>query len=244
MIELLEKLAASHPLSPDAASVLKERGFVVLSGPFPAMQMVRLTEAYTSAMSSAAGPDVKIGSTTTRVTDFVNRGPEFDELYLFPPLLDACFQVIGRPFKLSSLQARTLRPKTPGQALHVDVRRDSADWPLLGFVLMIDEFLTENGATCFVSGSHQWLCSPEDRASGNVAQAVDRQSACGPAGSLLIFNGSVWHGHGANTSEKPRRSLQGAFVPRDGQAATDFAVRMQPETRARLSALARFVLAA
>jgi hypothetical protein len=36
----------------------------------------------------------------------------------------------------------------------------------------------------------------------------------------------------------------GAFIPRDGQAATDFAAGMQPETRARLSALARHVLAA
>lgn len=32
-------------------------------------------------------------------------------------------------------------------------------------------------------------------------------------------------------SSEPRRSLQGAFVPREGQAATDFAARMQPETR-------------
>jgi hypothetical protein len=55
---------------------------------------------------------------------------------------------------------------------------------------------------------------------------------------------SAWHGHTANTTDAPRRSLQGAFIPRDGQAATDFAARMQPETRARLTALAREVLAA
>ena len=63
----------------------------------------------------------------------MNRGAEFDDLYVFPPLLDACCRVIGRPFKLSSLHARTVRAGVPAQALHVDVRRDSADWPLVGF---------------------------------------------------------------------------------------------------------------
>ena len=66
--------------------------------------------------------------------------------------------------------------------------------------------------------------------------------ACGSAGSLLVFNGSAWHGHTANVSGDPRRSLQGAFIPRDGRAGTDFSARMRPETLARLSPLARYVL--
>jgi ectoine hydroxylase-related dioxygenase (phytanoyl-CoA dioxygenase family) len=174
----------------------------------------------------------------------VNRGADFDALYIFPALLDACCRVIGRPFKLSSLQARTLRPHAPAQELHVDVQRESADWPLLGFILMIDEFRQENGATRLVPGSHQWSSAPEGSIADLRAHRAGQVLARGPAGSLLIFNGSTWHGHAANTSDAPRRSLQGAFIPRRGQAATDFAARMQPETRARLSALARHVLAA
>ena len=67
--------------------------------------------------------------------------------------------------------------------------------------------------------------------------------ACGPAGSLLVFHGSAWHGHSANTSSDPRRSIQGAFIPQEGRAGTDFAARMQPETLARLGPLACQVLA-
>jgi ectoine hydroxylase-related dioxygenase (phytanoyl-CoA dioxygenase family) len=66
--------------------------------------------------------------------------------------------------------------------------------------------------------------------------------ASGPAGSLIIFNGSAWHGHTANTSDEPRRSVQGAFIPRDGRAAVDFSGRMRSETRARLGPLAQYVL--
>ena len=146
----------------------------------------------------------------------MNRGPEFDSLYMFPPLLEACCLVIGRSFKLSSLHARTVRPCTPAQDLHVDVQRDSADWPLLDFILTVDEFRPDNGPTRFVPGSHRWPGTPADSISALRA---------------------------ANTSSDPRRSLQGAFIPRDGRAGTDFAAGMQPETRARLGPLARQVLA-
>jgi ectoine hydroxylase-related dioxygenase (phytanoyl-CoA dioxygenase family) len=206
--------------------------------------LARLTDAYATAMASASSPDSRIGSTSTRVTDLVNRGREFDEVYVFPPLLEACCRVIGRPFKLSSLQARTLRPHTPAQDLHVDVRRDSADWPLLGFILMVDDFRQDNGATRFVPGSHLRSSAPEDTVCDLRADSADQVLVCAPAGSMVIFNGSAWHGHTANTTDEPRRSLQGAFIPRDGQAATDFAARMQSETRARLGGLARWVLAA
>jgi hypothetical protein len=229
----------------DAAQIeeLQERGFVVIPGPRSSERMERLVDAYTAAVASAAGDDLRIGSTSTRVNDFVNRGAEFDDLYVFPPLLEACRLVIGRPFKLSSLLARTLRPRMPAQELHVDVRRDSADWPLLGFILMIDEFRPDNGATRFVPGSHRWPGTPEDSMSDLRAERDGQVLGCGRPGSLLVFNGSAWHGHTANTSSAPRRSLQGAFIPRDGRAGTDFAARMQPDTRARLGPVARHVLA-
>jgi ectoine hydroxylase-related dioxygenase (phytanoyl-CoA dioxygenase family) len=66
--------------------------------------------------------------------------------------------------------------------------------------------------------------------------------ACGSAGSLLIFHGSTWHGHAANVSNTPRRSLQGAFIPRNGSSATNWGARMPLETRARLAPVASYVL--
>jgi ectoine hydroxylase-related dioxygenase (phytanoyl-CoA dioxygenase family) len=230
-------------LSTGAVADLQEWGFVVIPGPKPPDRIESLADAYDAAVAFAAGDDIRIGSTSTRVTDFVNRGAEFDDLYIFPPLLEACRRVIGRPFKLSSLHARTVRPGAPEQGLHVDVRRDSADWPLLGFILMIDEFRPDNGATRFVPGSHRWLFTAEDAMSNLRAEHESQVLACGTAGSLVVFNGSVWHDHGANTSSGPRRSIQGAFIPRDGRAGTDFAARMHAETRARLGPLAQHVLA-
>jgi ectoine hydroxylase-related dioxygenase (phytanoyl-CoA dioxygenase family) len=59
---------------------------------------------------------------------------------------------------------------------------------------------------------------------------------------VILFNASTWRGHRANTSLASRRSPQGTFIPRSGRPATDFAARMQPETLARLGALARYVI--
>jgi len=227
----------------EAASVLQERGFVVLPGPVPSDRVPQLADAYDAAMGSARPDEVKIGDTSTRVSDFVNRGSEFDALYVFPPLLEACCLVINQPFKLSSLHARTVRPYAPAQDLHVDVHRDSADWPLLGFILMVDEFRADNGATRFVLGSHRRLDTPPDSISDLRADNPEQVLACGAAGSLLVFHGSAWHGHSANTSGDSRRSIYGAFIPQNGRAGTDFAAGMQPETRARLGPLARQVLA-
>jgi ectoine hydroxylase-related dioxygenase (phytanoyl-CoA dioxygenase family) len=70
----------------------------------------------------------------------------------------------------------------------------------------------------------------------------DEVLACGAAGSLVIFNASTRHGHSANTTDAPRRSIQGFFVRRTGRAGTDFAARMTPETRARLCPLAQYLL--
>jgi hypothetical protein len=243
MIDWFSTLAAGSELPIEAASELRERGFVVIPSPVPSDRMERLVNAYTAAVASATGDDIRIGSTSTRVSDFVNRGAEFDDLYVFPPLLEACCRVIGRPFKLSSLHARTLRPHTAAQELHVDVPRNSGDWPLLSFIVMIDEFRPDNGATRFIPGSHRWPGSPADTLSDQRAAYDGEVLACGKAGSLLVFNGSAWHGHTANTSSGPRRSIQGAFIPRGGSAAIDFAARMQPETHKRLGPLARQVLA-
>jgi hypothetical protein len=117
-------ISAETQLSPEAAHALHTDGFIVLPGPVPEGGLAKLAYLFDEAVSGAAPDDIKVGSTTTRVRDFVNRDAAFDELYLYPPMLQACCRVIEQPFKLSTMHARTLRARTPAQRLHVDFPSD------------------------------------------------------------------------------------------------------------------------
>jgi hypothetical protein len=238
-----ETITAGHALPSDSARQLIESGFVIIPGPIPAQRIADLAAAYDKVMSSVSGPDFKVASTTTRMYDMVNRGPVFDEIYIHPPLLEACAHVIGEPFKLSSLLARTLRAKTPAQDLHVDLPRDSKDAPMIGFILMIDRFQQCNGATRFVPASQNWPDLPSNRLLSAESGRQGEVLACGQRGSMIIFNGAIWHGHTANSTTKPRRSIQGYFVRRSAESGLNFGERMLPETLNRISPLARYLLA-
>ena len=96
-----------------------------------------------------------------------------------------------------------------------DVRslhRDGAIYPVripgkplvLNTLLAIDEFTPEKGSTTFVPGSHLWDV-PVDSEHETVAVEMD-------PGDLLLFGGEVWHGHGKNRTNHPRRCLAMLYV--------------------------------
>lgn len=225
---------------------LEDDGFVVVPGPVADGALPALAAAYDAAMDAAAAAgdaDLGVGRTTTRLHDLVNRGAAFDPVYVHPPLLEACARVVGAPFRLSAMLARTLRPGAAAQGLHADLRRDDPARPMVGFILMVDAFRPDNGATRFVPGSHRWAGLPEAVVADPGAAHAGEVLACGPAGSLIVFDASVWHGHGTNASGAPRRSIQGYLIPRGAPSGLDLRTRMRPDTLARIGPLARHVLA-
>jgi len=236
-------IAAESHLPLDAARQLRESGFIVMPGPAVPGGCERLSNAYDREVASADSAEIHVGRTSTRINDFVNRGSEFDGIYIYPPLLAACCQIIGGPFKLSGMRGRTLNPGAPAERLHIDVKHRADGWPLVGCLLMVDAFDAENGATRFVPGTHLQPQEPSE-VMNDPQDAHDEQIlACGPAGSIIIFNASAWHGHGANRSARQRRSIQAHFVPRHAQAAPDdHCGRMRPEALQRISPLAKYVL--
>ena len=222
---------------------LDDIGFIVIPDAVTSDDLPQLALAYDSAFASASLNDKKIGSFTTRVNGFLNHGAEFDALYVYQPLLEASCYLIGQPFKLSSLHARTLHPNSQAQGLHIDFKMNEERFPMAGFILMVDDFRNDNGATRFVPGSHKWTTVPNDLPA-ECLEDYENQTvpACGQAGSMIVFNGSIWHGHSANITGMPRRSLQGAYIPHGEQAGIDFQATMPSETATRLSPLAKYLL--
>jgi hypothetical protein len=113
-----QAICSDAHLPPEAAQRLATQGFVVIPGPDVTGGIGQVQAAYDTAVATADVTDVRVSS-STRVTDFVNRSMEFDGVYVYPPLLAACCLVIGRPFKLSNTCARTLNPGAAPETLHV-----------------------------------------------------------------------------------------------------------------------------
>lgn len=215
-----------------------------MPGPVSQEDLPNVVTAYDEAMAAAVGSaDHKVGSATTRLFDLVNRGAAFDSIYIHLPLLEAVNNIIGKPFRLSMLLGRTLHTESAAQELHVDLARDDPARPMVGFILMLDAFRPDNGATRIVPGSHRWQETPEVIMSDPRIAYAGEVLTCGPAGAMLIFDASVWHGHTANTSGAPRRSIQGYFIQRKASSGFDLRSHMRPDTLARISPLAKYVLA-
>jgi ectoine hydroxylase-related dioxygenase (phytanoyl-CoA dioxygenase family) len=69
-----------------------------------------------------------------------------------------------------------------------------------GAMVALDDFTATNGATMLIPGSHLW----SDKRKPAREEMI---SIIMPAGSMVYFLNTVWHSGGANTSNKPRRSL-------------------------------------
>lgn len=222
-------------LPPDKAEQLVDEGFTVIDGPYQASELSHLSQTYDHALATADPGDVRVSS-STRAWDIVSRTPEFERVYTHAPLLHAARIVVGQRFKLSATCFRSLNPGASAQSLHVDVQFQEDGWPILGFILMVDAFSSENGATRFVMGSHKRPHTP------HVSSEDVEALACGPAGAMIIFNGSTWHGHSRNVTERTRRSIQGHFVPRHARTVIDYGARLDAKSLSRIGTAGKQVL--
>jgi ectoine hydroxylase-related dioxygenase (phytanoyl-CoA dioxygenase family) len=73
--------------------------------------------------------------------------------------------------------------------------------------LAIDEFTTANGATLLVPGSHQ-RSDPPDL---DEMEATAIPALC-PAGSMIVFDSTVWHAAGENRSARDRLGINQQFT--------------------------------
>jgi hypothetical protein len=213
-------------------SELRRRGFIVTDGPFSFSEIANIAKDYDHSLAGTPDAQIKRGRTSTRWGGLVALEP-FYHIYLHRPLLNAASERIGGSIKLSSFCARTLLAHVAADPLHQDVASGADGHPLVGFIFMVDEFRFENGATRFVAGSQD---GPRPSAQ---TVACD---ACGRAGSMIVFDGTTWHGHGANRTDSPRRSIQGAFIPQNHTAAWCWADELSVAQANRLPADARRLL--
>ena len=148
-----------------------------------------------------------------RVWNLIDKGEVFEEAIQHRKMLAAMEYLLGSDCTLSSFTVNILYPGAPDGGLHIDYPLSSLPTPRPNFPLVansvwfLDDFTLENGATSCVPSSHHRLeAVPE-----SGVEYDDEKQICGPAGSVLIVNGAVWHGSSENRSDTTRVALLGFF---------------------------------
>jgi ectoine hydroxylase-related dioxygenase (phytanoyl-CoA dioxygenase family) len=146
------------------------------------------------------------GLRTQRVYALLAKSPVFGDLVSHPRVLRLLDELLQPNYLLSAALAIHLGPGGDRQELHFDdgfyswiprPRRSVG----VSVIWAIDEFTDENGATEVVPGSHLW---------GDERAAADDPRICPvimPAGSAVVFQGTLWHRGGANRSKAPRLAI-------------------------------------
>ena len=225
---------------------LDEDGFLPLPGILDAgrLEVIRRRLAELSAAEGAqAGTEVHQEEGTDRLSDLVNKDPVFDVCFTHPRILAAMAHVLG-DFTLSSLNARAALPGQGQQRLHADwgAAVEAGNYRVCNSIWLIDDFTEANGATRVVPGSHRSATLPREVMADPFARHTDEVKVLGQAGTVVIFNSHLWHGGTRNDSGRPRRALHSYFCRRGRKQQLDQRAYLRPETSARLSPAARYIL--
>ena len=145
------------------------------------------------------------GTRTVRIYNLLARGPTFERVPVHENVLPIVERVLDRGCLVSSLSSIAIGPDESSQPMHADDMLIPLPRPHLPLVCntmwAITDFTEDNGATRLVPGTHRDPGIPDPFGAHASIAAVMRR------GSVLVWNGSMWHGGGANRTGERRVGL-------------------------------------
>jgi ectoine hydroxylase-related dioxygenase (phytanoyl-CoA dioxygenase family) len=242
---LAELGVTERTLDPAAQERLDRDGYAPLPGMLTQAQLNRArtrVAELAAAEGEAAGREVHQETGTDRLADLVNKDPVFEVCFTDPRLLACLAHVLG-DFKLSSLNSRAALPGQGLQALHTEGGPVGlGPYQVCNSIWLLDDFTEENGATRVVPGSHRRTVRVRDELPDPLAAHPDQVTLTAPAGTVIVFNSHLWHGGTRNNTDRPRRAVHSYFTRRGNGQQLNQREYIRPETRARLSPAAAFIL--
>ena len=189
----------------DLARVQRD-GYVIMPDLLDAKALAEVKEAV-APLLERSGRNPFEGHSTQRVYSVLSKTRACDRIVDHPRVLALLDRLFLPNYLLSMLQVINILPGEQAQMLHTD----DSFYPIprprkaLGAATIwaIDDFTADNGATDIVAGSQLW---GEER-----PDPADRQPVVMPAGSCVFFVGTLWHGGGANRSERPRLAVTAQY---------------------------------
>jgi len=202
----LPRLAAAAATPAAVTAALAEQGCAIVENLVdPAVMARAQAELEPWLAATAPGRDAFAGRRTRRTGGLVARSATCRELVMHPLVLDTARTTLAHAtsVQLHLTQLIAIGAGEPAQAIH----RDQWAFDFFPFppgyevqcntLWAMTDFTARNGATRVIPGSHRLA----DRLS--FAES-DSEPAEMPAGSVLFYTGSLYHGGGANRGDATR----------------------------------------
>lgn len=142
------------------------------------------------------------GHATVRIYNLLARDEVFWRIPVHPSVLPVVERVLDPGCLVSSLSSIAIGPGERAQPIHADDQLIPLAKPhqpiVCNSMWAITDFSEENGATRLMPRTHLADGNP------NPFESHDTIAAAMPRGSVLVWNGSLWHGGGANTTDQRR----------------------------------------
>ena len=146
------------------------------------------------------------GLHSERVYALLAKAPSIAVLIEHPRVLSIVDQLLSPSYLLSAALSVNVHPGESAQAFHCDDGATRTPRPRAMFgvsaIWALDDFSETNGATEVIPGSHLW--ADETPPAPNDGRAV---KILMPAGSAVVFAGSLYHRGGANQSDSIRLGI-------------------------------------
>ena len=144
------------------------------------------------------------GHHTVRIYNLLAHGAPFTEVPTHTSVLPIVDGVLDPGCLISSLSSIAIDPGETAQPIHADdmvIPLDKPHRPIVcNSMWALSDFTEENGATRLVPGSHR---KPNPEYGGDYETIAAEM----PKGSVLIWDGALWHGGGANRTDKRRTGI-------------------------------------
>lgn len=210
--------AASH------AARIERDGYTVIEDFLPPAVLAEVRRVLALYLGSNAGRNDFEGTRTERVYTLVARGRVFWDIVLDERVMALAGRFLLPNFLLTASQAIRISPGETPQPIHSDDSYHMLPRPRpmisLSTIVAVDAFTADNGATTIIPGSHRWgddeVRAQYDFRPGSRDEAMlalERQAipAVMPEGACLVFAGTLLHGGGANTSDRPRCAFSNQY---------------------------------
>jgi ectoine hydroxylase-related dioxygenase (phytanoyl-CoA dioxygenase family) len=182
-----------------------EQGYTIVEDAIEAPLVDALNDALSKLerfLDVQPAPNSFEGHKTLRIYNLL----AYDDLWQRVPVHEHVLPIVERVLDpgciISSLSSIDILPGEIAQPIHADDQLIPIPKPhpptVCNTMWALTDFTEANGATRIIPGSHRRDHSPD------FGAPYDSIAAEMPAGSVLVWHGSLWHGGGANTTGERR----------------------------------------